>query len=176
MLKQFLFLSSLMIFTILIFSCQDATMPQNTSEPVQLDLKQVGNAQVNKITYIDEGYWEATGECLGEMLGITYRERYTIHTTLDGHGGYHMIMQIKPLDPYIAIGLTTGRSWSPVGHFASIEHSGQVNSVYTMSGCYNWKSQQPGEPNLTEPWVLHTTVNANGEVTADFVRQRFICN
>ena len=166
----------LLIFTILLMNCQDATMPEEISNSTQTGAHSFSKATVVKTTFIDEGYWEAWGECLGEMLGITYRENISTQTILDGHGGYHMIMQVRPLDPYIAVGLTSGRQWSPVGHFAMIEHTGNVGQVSTMAGCYNWKSQQIGEPNLTEPWEIHFTVNANGEVTANKEHIRFICN
>jgi hypothetical protein len=150
--------------------------PDQASETELSSTNGLVKATTFKSKEVIEEYWFLTGECLGEMLHINYRDELLLHTTLDGKGGYHMMMRWRPVGT-VATGAVTGRVWKPVGAAPIIEHSGKIGQkyIYTQAGCYNWKAQQKG-PNLTEPWTIHITVNADGETIVHREIYRFICN
>ena len=174
--KGYLSFALVLLVSLIMLTCQDSANLVTTPEGISNEGTSFSKATVVNLKFTDPGSWTAWGECLGEWLYIEYSDYYNIHTTLDGNGGFHSVMHIRPVAPYLATGLTTGRTWIPVGSVTIMEQSGGVDSIYTWAGCWVWRCQQPGEPNLQEPWTIDITVNANGEVTANKETIRFICN
>ena len=175
--------SKILIFiTTLVFiwmgGCQEGSNPvENPISTITTPLETpfIGLAKATTVMTKDtiNEYWQLSGECLNELLDIYYSDELRVHTTIDNQGGFHTVMHWRPINT-IAYGVESGNIWIPVGAVPIIEHSGKVGEVFTEAGCYNWKAQQEG-PSLTEPWILHCTVNANGVMTVNREVYRFIC-
>ena len=167
--KSFLGFIAVLLIGLIMLTCQESANLVNTPE---------GNlsegVSLYKATVID--LYEfipfdeiLSGECLGQDLHFSGGiDQYT-HTILDGNGGFHTKI-IWELNNMSVTSTSTSDSWTP----KYVDHAiiqGKVGEIFHESGTGHYQANQPG-PDLREHWIMHVTVNANGEVTVnkEFVR------
>jgi hypothetical protein len=85
------------------------------------------------------------------------------HITFDGNGGFHLVAENNP-QGVTGIGLVTGTQYQGTG-VGQFEVNGKIGSEVTAVSSFKIIGRGPTD-NLLIQETLHTTVNANGEVTA----------
>ena len=174
MFKQFIRNMLVLAVAVFFMSCEEATMPlQVTETATEGDFNL---AKTNIIFSRDTVEYNSvvSGECLDEPLDVDWAYFLISRVKILNDGRVHAFIQIKPWR-VIATGVNSGNIWHGVGAIPMIDIEGKVGHVYTSAGAAVWLSQNHTQ-NLVEPWTIHFTVNANGEVTVDKETIRFICN
>jgi hypothetical protein len=119
-------------------------------------------------------------ECLGEEVTLTGVVRITVQSTLDRRGILHFRVTSQPRNVK-AVGSESGTLWLLRGQtttaFKGVEdpETGEIAfsnfrflNVFRVVG-------RAGEPSSSDHFLVHTTVNANGEVTAQVEHVRSTC-
>jgi hypothetical protein len=99
----------------------------------------------------------------GELVDLGGTLHVLFHTTLDGSGGFHAKTHFQP-QGVTGIGLTTGDAYQGTG-VNQDQLNGNVGEEYTLIDNFRIIGHGPGHNFLLHE-TLHTTVNANGVVTA----------
>jgi hypothetical protein len=86
-----------------------------------------------------------------------------VHTTLDGSGGFHSLVEDNP-QGVSGIGLTTGQLYQATG-VTLAQFNGKVGAESTFVNNFRVISRGPGSNFLVHA-NIHGTLNANGELTA----------
>jgi hypothetical protein len=161
-----------LLVSLLFVTCQDSanlvTTPEENVNGVTL-LEKAIVTDVHEFFPLDT---ILSGECLGQDLHfLGGYDQYT-HTVLDGNGGFHGKITWE-FNNMTVTSTSSSDSWTP----KYVDHAiiqGKVGEIFHESGHGFYKANQPG-PDLREHWVLHMTVNANGEVTASKETIRMEC-
>ncbi len=112
--------------------------------------------------------------CAGEIIFTTGYVHHVHHVTLDNNGGYHYKWHMN-VQSVSAVGLTTGYKYQWVNVINNQEFSGIVGQTYTSFGKLKVIGQGDVS-NFAVQLTLHTTVNANGEVTAEVYNYKYVCD
>lgn len=109
----------------------------------------------------------AVNDCNGELVQLNGTLKISSQTVFDAHGGYHATFQLVPQNVR-GVGLSSGTAYKAVGgQHDSIKISAAFAPfVSTSTSMFNLVSQG-GAPNLQVKYTLHTTINANGRLTAN---------
>jgi len=103
----------------------------------------------------------------GEMVRLLGQLEIQIQTTEDDNGGLHMLTHVRP-SGVVGFGAVTGLVYRGVG--GTFQHENEAPdgfpATYTYGNIFRIIGQGPGN-NLMLHVVVHQTVNANGETTAD---------
>jgi hypothetical protein len=110
----------------------------------------------------------------GELVKANGVLHTRFHTTLDANGGFHTQAHYQT-QGISGIGLTSGDKYQLIGVIHQ-SFNGKVGAANTTSTVVNGRVIGPG-PGNDRFWYYtsHITVNANGEVTADFVNFEIVC-
>ena len=174
MFKHFIFTLLVLAMAVFFISCEETTMPEQIS-----GTGTEGDINLAKPTVVfsrDTVEYNSvvSGECLEELIDVDWAYFVISRVMILNDGRVHAIIRIKPWR-VTATGVNSGNIWNVVGQVPMIDIEGKVGQVYTRSGAVVWLSQNHTQ-NLVEPWTIHFTINANGEVTVDKETIRFRCN
>ena len=174
MFKQLIVILLVLALAVSFMNCEQTTMPEQVAGTVmesEINLtKPVVVFSRDTVEYNDV----VSGECLDEPLDVDWAYFVISRVMILNDGRVHATIRIKPWR-IIATGVNSGNIWNGVGQVPMIDIEGKVGHVYTRSGAAVWLSQNH-TGNLVEPWTIHFTINAKGEVTVDKEEIRFRCN
>jgi hypothetical protein len=104
----------------------------------------------------------------GESVDLGGSLRFRTFTNTDGNGGLHVRMHVQP-DGVTGVGQSTGAKYRGTGGTIelSFEAEDGVAGNYTLVNNFRIIGQGRGN-NFLVHTTMHSTVNANGEVTASF--------
>jgi hypothetical protein len=115
--------------------------------------------------------WTTTIPCSGETIVLEGFMHHKEAVTNDGAGGYHVTISDHPM------GLqgvdTAGNKYNGVGGTRWTENV-KVGEVYTYVNVYRMIGAGKA-PNFSVHETYHYTINANGELTVDFVKAKTVC-
>ena len=115
--------------------------------------------------------WMVVIPCSGEMVVLEGFMHHKEAVTNDGAGGFHVTISDQPMGLQ-GVG-TFGNKYNGVGVTRST-HNMKVGEVYTFVN--NYRMIGAGKaPNFSVHETVHYTINANGEVTVDFVKAKITC-
>lgn len=122
-----------------------------------------------------EFYVPCALEGKGELVIFAGRLHVLSHTTFDNNGGYHLQLHFQPKDMK-GTGQTSGDTYQATGVTKESwnESPETLPHQYTLVDNFRIIGQGPGN-NYLWHWTLHFTVNANGDVTADFENIKVEC-
>jgi len=101
----------------------------------------------------------------GEMIDLTGQVHAVFSVTVDGNGGVHIATHFNDAG-VSGIGLTTGNKYQASGGNHFVSNSGGTRNEFTFVN--NFLLVAPGAGNnLRVHELVHVTVNANGEITAE---------
>ena len=165
---------SLFIVVLMAFGCSDEPI---TTEEDQILLAPGGNSEKFPFTQLAFGPCADGGD--GELVEITGTMHSVSFLKFDEtgglHGGLHAKFHFQPQGA-TGIGLTTGDVYQAVGvtqetnnwSFDDVPHEWTYINNFRMIG-------QGKAPNFNLHVTWHLTMNANGEVTADFIKEEVTC-
>jgi hypothetical protein len=139
--------------------------------PLAVVLAKPAQAQADTFTSTDRiPVSDFTGSCPPSELVFVEGTQHTVaHTTIDANGGFHTKFQFNLKGE--GVGLDSGDKY--VYHQVSNSHedaTGPFNRTFTQT----FKIIRQGSDTTTDDFnttiVFHVTVNANGEVTTQFLR------
>ena len=104
---------------------------------------------------------------VGEMVRLLGEVVIQVHTTVDDNGGVHSLTHARP-SRVVGVGAVTGLVYRGTGgtFVHENEDSDGFPSTYSYGNIFRIIGQGPGN-NLMMHIVVHQTVNANGEITAE---------
>lgn len=104
---------------------------------------------------------------VGEMVRLTGEIEIHAHTTEDANGGVHTKTFVRP-SGVVGVGATTGAVYR--GNGGTFQHENESDggypATYSYSNIFRIIGQGPGN-NLMVHLLVHQTVNANGDLTAE---------
>ena len=104
---------------------------------------------------------------VGEMVKLLGQIEIQIHTTEDENGGLHMLTHVRP-SGVVGVGAASGLMYRGTG--GTFQHENEdldgYPATYSYSNIFRIIGQGRGN-NLMVHLLVHQTVNANGEATAD---------
>jgi hypothetical protein len=114
--------------------------------------------------------------CLGEEVTVSGTVPYRYHTVENAAGGYSDFMWFAPSgpkDPFTALGETSGIVWEGRGGTDPFMSHAGPNVTGTVM--FNETFISKDGPTFHLNGVIHWTVNANGEATADVFNLSIRC-
>ena len=101
---------------------------------------------------------------VGEDVDLSGNLHVLFHTTDDAQGGFHVKSHAQP-QGVSGVGQITGDKYQGTG-VTQDQFNAQVGEEFTFVNNFRIIGQGPGN-NFLVHQVIHVTVNANGEVTAE---------
>jgi hypothetical protein len=141
---------------VLIVICSNQTMAQATSTTTNTEMP----------------FTATLTDCNGQPVVISGTMHMVMHFTTDSGGGTHAHIHTNYQDVSGTSGTITYRAVSSNHH--SFNSNG-AQSEFTTIEDVKLISQGPTD-NLTIRVTMHTTINANGQVTASFTNFEVTCN
>ena len=157
-------------------ACADATSPSSPAMPPEASVSGAAIA-------INQSFREALDQtefvaCANGGAGEEVQLSGTLHTVFHLTINANRLMIREHFQPQgaIATGLTTGTVYRAVGGTRTIETVSAFNGSFTGTLVNNFRLIGPGPGNnLQIHENAHLTVNANGEITADFFHDKVDC-
>ena len=109
----------------------------------------------------------------GEMVYLTGDVHAVFAVTYDANGGQHVTTHINNVG-VSGIGLITGNKYQATGGDSFVSNDGGPGSEFTFVNNFGLTAPGPGN-NLRVHELIHATLNANGELTADIVNITVDC-
>jgi len=110
--------------------------------------------------------------CIGEWITVSGTFHFLSHTTLDANGGFHSKGQINPTRVY-GFGETSGIVYRGTG-VTQWQNDGIVGAPQTYINNFMLIGHGSA-PNLLVHQNVHTTTNANGDVTSNIDHTTITC-
>lgn len=149
-------LMSVSIAFVLIGICSEPTLAQATSTTTNIEMP----------------FSATLTDCNGQPVVVSGTMHMVTHFTTNANGGTHMHINTNWQDVSGTSGTTTYRAQSN-NHFNFNSNGSQTE--FTTIDDVRLVSSGPTD-NLKFRAHMHTTINANGEVTASFVTFELTCN
>jgi hypothetical protein len=141
---------------------------QGTRSPEGLFVPEVATASDVAATSVKEPFSGIAIVCnSGEIVDLAGTLHVRVRVAPDGNGGFHASFHFQPMGVG-GVGRTTGTKFRGTGVTRSTQNVSGSGYPIVATEVNNFRiiGQGPGNNQLVHA-VTHTTINANGELTAD---------
>jgi hypothetical protein len=170
----------LLLVFVLIPGCQDQTgvvnSPLNEQGGENVFAKRTILTQIEEVVpFGGTRFIPCINAGAGEDVAITGTAEFKLVEFLDENGGFHGRASVRTLE-YGGVGQVTGDIYEGVGgKERQNAYFGQTDIPFSTNFTANYHYLGPNN-NYHEHVRIHTTVNANGELTANFYTESIDCN